>query len=273
MTVGHAPGSLAALPARGFTVAMGQHAGPRTTYDTAMAAAYVAGRALPSSAVQAWMTAARPHLPGRSGRLLDIGAGTGRFSTALAQACPATVVACEPSAAMRAACQAFCPSDVRIVAGTAEALPFAEDTFDAVWASQVVHHVEDLPRFAHELRRVLAEGGAFLLRGGFGAVTDIPLYRYFPGAWSADSTHPSLPHITDVLAAAGLGRVAHAQVPQVFAADGDELLYKVGTRSLSPLAALPDAEYHAGVRRLRADVARGAFPGPVTERLDLVVFR
>lgn len=238
-----------------------------------MAAAYVLGRTLRPADIDAWMTAARPYLPAAPGRLLDLGAGTGRFSAALAAACSATVIACEPSPAMREVCRASCPAEVSIVAGTAEALPFADHVIDTVWASQVVHHIADLPAFARELRRVLRPGGALLLRGGFGPVTDLPLYRYFPQAWSAGSVHPPLRDLADLLAGAGLRQVAHLSVGQLLASDGRELVEKVRTRSLSTLARLPDSEYQAGLRQLEADVTHGRFPAPVTEQLDLVVFR
>jgi SAM-dependent methyltransferase len=108
-------------------------------------------------------------------------------------------------------------------------MPFADRTFDTVWASQVVHHIADLPAFALELRRVMKPGGALLLRGGFGPPTDLPLYRYFPQAWSGRSVHPALSVITGHLAEAGLRRTDHASVAQLFAADGEELLEKVRT--------------------------------------------
>jgi SAM-dependent methyltransferase len=73
------------------------------TYDASMAAGYDAGRRLRTVDVDRWMTVARPYLPRAGGRILDLGAGTGRFSAALAQTCGATVVACEPSPAMRTA--------------------------------------------------------------------------------------------------------------------------------------------------------------------------
>ncbi len=252
---------------------MSQQGVAGTTYDAAMAAAYVAGRSLRSADINAWMTAARSYLPDESGRILDIGAGTGRFSMALAHACQATVIACEPSPAMREVCRASCLPEVGLVAGTAEAIPFADGVFDAVWASQVIHHLTDLPKFAHEVRRVLKPDGTFLLRGGFGPVARLPLYRYFPMAWPTESTHPPLPLITDLLAGVGLCQIAHLTVAQLFATDGNELLRKARTRSLSPLAGLPDSIFRDGLRKIEADVTRGTFPGPVTERLDLAVFR
>jgi predicted RNA methylase len=51
-----------------------------------MATAYVRGRVLRPDDLAAWMAAARSSLPTTaSGRILDLGAGTGRFSTALAR--------------------------------------------------------------------------------------------------------------------------------------------------------------------------------------------
>jgi SAM-dependent methyltransferase len=155
-----------------------------------MAAGYDRGRGLRSRDVEKWMAAASPYLPSAGGRILDLGAGTGRFSAVLAESCGAEVFACEPSAAMRAALRSNLP-DALLVAGTAEAVPFRAGVFDAVWASQVVHHVRDLPAFAAGLRHVLRPQGHLLIRGGFGSVQELPLYRYFPLAWAADSAAPA----------------------------------------------------------------------------------
>jgi SAM-dependent methyltransferase len=44
------------------------------------------------------------------------------------------------------------------VAADAQRLPFADDTFDAVWGNAVLHHL-DLDAAGRELRRVLRPGG------------------------------------------------------------------------------------------------------------------
>ena len=138
-----------------------------SVYGTAMADAYRRGRNLRPVDVAAWLTAAAPYLPGPGGRILDLGAGTGRFTTALGAAAGATVIACEPSAAMRAVFDAGTP----LVGGVAEALPFAPGSVDAVWASQVLHHVRDRSAFAHGIRHVLRPSGHLLLRGGLELLT------------------------------------------------------------------------------------------------------
>jgi SAM-dependent methyltransferase len=243
------------------------------TYGSAMAAGYDRGRALRAADIDRWMAAARPYLPVAGGRILDLGAGTGRFSDALARSSGARVVACEPSAAMRSVLSSNRP-DVDVVGGAAEAVPFRTDTFDAVWASQMVHHVQDLPAFAANLRRVLRPGGHLLIRGGFGPTEELPLYRYFPLAWAANAAvRLSLPRIAGVLADVDIAMTHRVQVEQTFAEDADELVEKVRLRSLSNLAALPDRAFREGLRTLRRHAAEGRIAGPVVERLDLVIFR
>lgn len=252
-------------------------------YDETMAASYDRGRRLRAHDIDGWMAAARSYLPGVHGRVLDLGSGTGRFTAALARACGATTVACEPSAAMRAACAAAHPQ-LLIVAGAAQAAPFRAGSFNAVWASQVIHHVPDLRAFAATIRRILTPGGHLLLRGGFLRVDELLLSHYFPDAWSAgndawstgfagDTAVPPLTAITRTLLAAGIEPVDHVRVPQVIAGDAAELIERVRTRSLSNLANLPDGSFHAGLRALQRDADSGAIAYPVVEHLDLAVFR
>ncbi|GID28274.1 hypothetical protein Abr02nite_32570 [Paractinoplanes brasiliensis] len=236
-----------------------------------MAAAYNRGRGLHPRDIERWMTAAGPYLPSAGGRILDMGAGTGRFTNALAWFSTATVVACEPSAAMRDVFRAGSPHAV-LVGGAAEALPFRARTFDAVWASQMIHHVRDLPAFAAELRRVLQPNGHLLIRGGFGPPTELPFYRYFPRAWTeSKAALVTLDQITGVLSEAGFAVTAHVRVEQTYANSPEELIEKAATRSLSPLADLPDQLFEEGLAALRADAAEGRIAVPVVEQLDLVV--
>jgi SAM-dependent methyltransferase len=95
--------------------------------------------------------------PGR--RLLDLGAGTGKFSR-LAAARGATVIALEPVAAM--ARRAGAHPGVLAVRGVAEALPIRRHAADAACAASAFHWF-DGRRALVELHRALRRGGRLAL--------------------------------------------------------------------------------------------------------------
>jgi SAM-dependent methyltransferase len=111
--------------------------------------------------------AVRELLTGRSGAALDVGAGRGIASYALAkEGLDVTAVEPDPSnlvggGAIRGlAAQSGLP--IRVVEEFSERLPFADATFDVVFARAVLHHTHDLQAACHEFFRVLKPGGLFL---------------------------------------------------------------------------------------------------------------
>jgi len=99
--------------------------------------------------------------------LLDFGCGTGRSTRALAEAFPAArLTGFDPSSRCIEAARHLVASAgerVRFVADAGSALPFASGAFDLVFTSCVFHHIapRERPRWLAEIRRVLADGGAF----------------------------------------------------------------------------------------------------------------
>ena len=106
-------------------------------------------------------------LRGRTGRALDVGAGRGIASYALARA-GFEVTSLEPdpsaivgAAAIRAlAAEAALP--ISVVEEFSERLPFADGVFDVVFARAVLHHTRDLDLACSEMYRVLRPGGIFI---------------------------------------------------------------------------------------------------------------
>ena len=96
-------------------------------------------------------------------RVLDLGAGTGIASYALALRVAAHTVAIEPDLSDEAgtgALQGIRGSlPISAVAAVGEGLPFAEGTFDVVYGRQVLHHAGDLERMLAECYRILRPGG------------------------------------------------------------------------------------------------------------------
>jgi ubiquinone/menaquinone biosynthesis C-methylase UbiE len=98
----------------------------------------------------------RQLVAGARGRVLDVGAGTGRNLPLY----PAgtTVVALEPSREAIRKARRRAPG-VPLVVGSAEALPFRDGAFDTVVSGLVFCSVPDPVRGLREVGRVLSSGG------------------------------------------------------------------------------------------------------------------
>ncbi|WP_171246556.1 class I SAM-dependent methyltransferase [Isoptericola sediminis] len=99
----------------------------------------------------------------RGRRILDVGCGTGPLTAELRDR-GAEVTGLDGSPAMIELAREHLGDDVPLhVADLAEPLPFADDTFDDVVASLVLHYLEDWAGPLAEIKRVLKPGGRLLL--------------------------------------------------------------------------------------------------------------
>ena len=95
------------------------------------------------------------------GRILDLGCGSGEDSPALTEA-GNQAVGLDISEALLQMARSHEGLAGRVVRGDLRALPFADATFDGVWADGSLHHVakQMLEGVLSEVRRVLRKGGA-----------------------------------------------------------------------------------------------------------------
>ncbi len=204
----------------------------RVDYDQ-MAPSYEHGRAMPLNALEKWRAALAAYLPPATGLpVLDLGAGTGLFATALGTWFEVRVVGVEPAAEMRRhARQARSHPRVAYVGGQAERLLLRDQCCGGAWLSTVIHHIGDLARCALEVRRTLAPGGPVLIRSSFPGRHESSLFRFFPGARRIAETFPTVEATVAAFATGGFAFEALRPVLQVSAPSLRALVDRVRLRA------------------------------------------
>ncbi|WP_141282180.1 class I SAM-dependent methyltransferase [Pseudonocardia hydrocarbonoxydans] len=235
--------------------------GSRARSFGAVAAAYAAHRpGYPDEAV-AWALA--PVAVG-SPHVLDLGAGTGKLSEALAGR--AEVTAVDPDPAMLDELRARLPG-VRALVGGAEDVPLPAAAVDAVLVGQAWHWF-DRDRATAEIVRVLRPGGVLaLVRNDEDPDAPLlgPFLRADPlSAPEVGHDHGRVPPVHDLL-----GEVTQRRFPNPRPTDVDAEIARLGTYSWM-LAADP-AERAAFERRVRDHL--GDRPGRFTLPLVTTVQR
>lgn len=95
---------------------------------------------------------------GEGRHVLDVGAGTGRFSTRLAAA-GWQITALDAASEMLAVVRERVPGANTVQGRLGERLPFEDAEFDALVAMRVIKYVQDTAAVLAELARVVAPGG------------------------------------------------------------------------------------------------------------------
>jgi ubiquinone/menaquinone biosynthesis C-methylase UbiE len=103
--------------------------------------------------------------PGESA--VDLGAGMGP-ATVIAAKSGASVLAVDPTPFMRRIVGVRrlgqrARSAIRVADGSAESIPAEDQSIDALWTVNTMHHWTDMDAAVHELARVLRPGGRLLL--------------------------------------------------------------------------------------------------------------
>ena len=91
--------------------------------------------------------------------VLDVATGTGAVARELLRQKACAVVGLDQSPEMLAQARHRLPSSVELVEGTAEQLPFEDDSFDGLTFTYLLRYVSDPPATLRELARVVRPGG------------------------------------------------------------------------------------------------------------------
>ncbi|MGO9062852.1 MAG: class I SAM-dependent methyltransferase [Candidatus Binataceae bacterium] len=200
-------------------------------------------------------------------RVVDVGAGTGNYSNAIAEK-GCKVIAVEPSSAMRA--QAHAHPSVVWRAGSAEALPLPDAAVDGAICILAFHHFSDHRQALREMRRATGGGPIVLFTWEPRATRDFWLFDYFPDIHKGDDEmFPPLESVAAMVEKeTGLRSTVTAfalprDMADLFAAAGwagPELYLDPQVRAgMSGFAIADQSRIAIGVERLKADLASGAW--------------
>ena len=146
------------------------------------------------------------------------------------------------------------PSKVGLKAGQAEALPFADGSFERAVMRMAVHLLERPAAFG-ELGRVLRPSGRLVIAtpdpANFGRIW---IHAYFPSFGALDRARfPSEAALRDELADAGFAAEVH-RLEQTLRISRELALAKIRGRAFSTFQLLPEGEYRAGLEHAEADL-------------------
>jgi ubiquinone/menaquinone biosynthesis C-methylase UbiE len=185
----------------------------------------------------------------RGDRILDLGAGTGRFARIAAEAGP--VVAADLSLDMLFRARGKGPFSV--VRADAEALPFRGDAFDLTLVVMVLHQLADFPRALREVARVSRR--AAIATSDMRTRTMGILDEAFPSLLRIDRARfPPIDRIVDTLHAAGFTQVAVQERPYHRSLSVAEELDRVRRKYISTFDLLPPGEFERGVAFLEQEL-------------------
>jgi SAM-dependent methyltransferase len=192
---------------------------------------------------------------GEAASTANVGAGAGSYEPRGRK-----VVAVEPSLTM---IRQRAPGAAPVVRALAAALPFRDASFDAALAVLTIHHWPERARGLAELSRAARRRVVILTHDP--AADGFWLEEYFPGLF--EISRRILPSLDELCRALGRTRVLDVPVPRD-CQDGFQGAYwarpeaylDAGVRSaISSFAKLERRELRAGLARLRADLASGAW--------------
>lgn len=232
----------------------------------------IAYDAFSPATAELWAEFLKPFMPEtKTPTVLDLGCGSGRFSTLISERFKAQVIGCDPSFPMLKTAR----NGASYCAGRAEELPLSGASFDLAWLSQVIHHVKDREACARELRRILRPEGHVLIRGAFGDRLDsCPVYfRFFPAARRITAQLPTIHEVLAAFRANGFVLDAFHTVPQKTCDSLAELAERTRKRVDTPLVLMPDDEFARCQAELEREAAAETTPTPSIEMIDVMVLK
>lgn len=221
------------------------------TYDVA--------RPLFEEILERWMTLISERIGSRQRvEFLDLGCGTGRFSIPIAARLGYSVTGADNSEEMLEKARNKEGGDrVKWSIQDATRLSFPTASFDVVFMSHLLHHLDEPLDVVRECYRILRPGGVILNRyGPMEDIRDDPEHTFFPGSVEIDEGRtPTIEQVEDWFRVSGFNGVSTEAIVQQTYRHAEERLRKAGLRCTSVLTLVGQSAFEKGLEAFRRYVS------------------
>jgi len=190
--------------------------------------------------------------------VLDVGCGTGRFPLGILTAKNPMVCALEPSIEMLKQAVAKDKSrDILWVRGDGQKLPFRNDSFNCIYMTLVIHHIENKEMALREIYRALKKGGNCVIMTNSHTRMKKHVLRDFPGVTAIDlKRFPSVPSLKKTMINISFKDVHFHVVQNEECISVDEYLERVRNKYISTLTLLSEEKFQRGFKIFQQRVRR-----------------
>jgi SAM-dependent methyltransferase len=212
---------------------------------------YDASRPLFEEILELWMTLISERVgPRHRVELLDLGCGTGRFSIPIATRLGYSVTGADQSEEMLERARSKEEGDrVRWSMQDASRLSYPHASFDVVFMSHLLHHLDEPLDVIRECHRVLRPGGVILNRyGPMEDIRDDPEHRFFPGSVEIDEARtPTVGQVEEWFRVARFNDISTEVIVQHTYKTAEERLRNAGLRCTSVLTLVDQSAFEKGL--------------------------
>ncbi|MFC2069993.1 class I SAM-dependent methyltransferase [Chloroflexota bacterium] len=215
---------------------------------------YDKGRSLSEQNMDLWLELiSRYSRAGEGSRVLDLGCGTGRFALPMANKLSYSVTGADSFTEMLARAQEK-DSEEKVVwdCQNADELTYNDSSFDVVFMSHLLHHVDSPLKVIRDCRKILSVSGAILIRfGAIELIRDDVEHTFFPETLVIDEPRtPSVETVEKWLSDAGFSGIETEVVVQKTYESGTAHLQATTVKGTSVMTMISPQAHEQGLQKL-----------------------
>ena len=220
-----------------------------------VASRYDDARTLSEENMSMWLRLISERVGPGSARVLDLGCGNGRFAIPMATKLGYSVTGVDGSEEMIAKARTKEGADhVEWSIQNVTRLDYRASSFDVVFMSHLLHHLDEPYALIERCFHILKPGGGLMNRyGAMECISGDPEHTFFPNARALDEARtPTVAQIEAWFGRAGFYEVGSRTIVQQTDISAEERVKRVAARVSSVLTLLDDGEFQKGLANLRA---------------------